>query len=518
MNSQLTNNASVGLVPTQQTQRKNPTIPVDATTAPQKPFSLPFALLIVAVVAQTAAITITWPLWNVRSSGLPHLPVFPSLPQISFGWLLLLTLAWIPLLRRTGVWIHFIVLLVATLFDQMRAQPQFLATWILMVAATYQTGAALTRWFLASLWIWAGAHKLISPDWMSHRSANMTHALRLDVESFSYIVAMTVALSEILVGLLAWLKPRWAAFGCVALHVGIVIYLSPLFRAWNYSVFPWNLATAVIGFWVLWNAESREWFGQAPSKTSRHRLFERLAFTVMMIVPAGFYVGWLDHGYAHVLYSDSIPRGLISKQDGSLSEIRAWGELAIPFPNERRLLKQHFGIVGQSGAKLHIRDPRPWLDDLYFQMTSDGPVEISRAEFFANDKDSIAGVELDSIRAKFILSRIGTTFRKRDSASMIWTVQFSPDKFDAEYLKYLDGISNVEEIQLADTSLTDADLSSLPALPKLVGLGLSRTNVTDHGIKQLMLDRNRKFPRLEFILADGTNVSDELQERFNGGQ
>ena len=232
-------------------------------------------------LAQAIAIWITWPLWNVRTTGLPHLPVVAGLPQISFGWILLLTLALIPFRPRTGVWVHFVVMLVATLSDQMRAQPQFLATWILMVAATYQTGAALTRWFLASLWIWAGVHKLVSPDWMSHRSANMTDALHLDVESFSMLVAYSVALSEIVVGLLAWFKPRWAAFGCVALHVGIVIYLGPLFRgwddsvfpwklaAWNESVFPWNLATAVIGFWVLWNAGSRDWFGK--EKASRER-------------------------------------------------------------------------------------------------------------------------------------------------------------------------------------------------------------------------------------------------------
>ena len=477
-------------------------------------FSLPFVLLLIAVVAQAVGIMITWPLWNVRLVGLPHLPVFSNLPQVSFGWLLLISLAPILFRPRFGVWLHFVVLLVATLFDQMRAQPQFLATWVLMIAVTYESGASLTRWFLASLWIWAGVHKFISPDWMSHRSANMTSALGLDVESFSLIIAITVALSEMLVGLLAWFKPRWAAFGCVALHVGIVIYLSPLFRDWNYSVFPWNLATAVIGFWILWNAEPRAWFGRAEPLQGRRWWLERLAFAAMMIVPAGFFIGWTDHGYAHVLYSDSIPRGLISKQDGSVSEIRAWGELAIPFPNERRTLPQHFGSVAETGEKLHIRDPRVLLDDLYFQMTTDGPVEISRQAFFAAD-GSVAGVELDSVRAKFFLRRIDATFRKREEGSMIWTVQFSPEKFDANFLKYLSGVSNVEEIELANTDFTDADLKSLPALPKLVGLGLSRTKITDKGIEQLMRDRDQKFPRLEFILADETNVSDELLQRFN---
>ena len=478
--------------------------------------TLPFALLLIAVLAQAVAIHITWPLWNVRSTGLPHLPVISDLPQISFGWLMLLSLAVIPFRPRAGVWLHFIVMLVATLFDQMRAQPQFLATWILMIAATYQSGAALTRWFLASLWIWAGVHKLISPDWMSHRSANMTAALGLDVGTFSLIIAITVASSEILVGLLAWFKPRWGAFGCVALHIGIVIYLSPLFRNWNYSVFPWNLATAAIGFWVLWNAETRAWFGKQDSAESRRKLLEGMGFALLMVVPTLFYVGWLDHGYAHVLYSDSIPRGLISKQDGSVSEIRAWGELAIPFPNERRLLRQHFGSVGRSGEKLHIRDPRPLLDDLYFEMGEKGPVEISRQAFQATEKVAVVGVELDSVRAMFLLRQIDSVFLKRSKESTVYAIQFSPEQFDAKFLRHLAGVSNVEEIEFADTNFTDADLESLPALPRLIGLGLSRTKVTDRGILLLMHSQRKKFPRLKFIVAEETKISDDLLKQFNG--
>ena len=326
----------------------------------------------------------------------------------------------------------------------------------------------------------------------------------------------------------------------MALHIGILIYLSPLFRGHNYSVFPWNLASAAIGFWVLWKADSRDWFTgrndslandeqlptpvttKAPalpqSPPNRQKLFERIAFALMMIVPMGFYVDWLDHGYAHVLYSDSIPRGMISRNDGSLLEIRAWGELAIPFPNERRLLKQHFVCVGQPGEKLHVRDPRLWLDDLYFQMNEDGPVDISRQAFFAADDGSVGGVELDSVRAIYLLDRAGTIFLKRDKESMVWAIQFSPEKFETKLLKHLNGVSNVEEVVLDDIDFTDADLKSFPPLPKLVGLGLSRTKITDQGIEQLIIDRHRKYPRLEFIVTEGTNVSDLELLKFHGSR
>lgn len=512
----------------------------------QQRVSLPYALLLLSAVAQAIAIIITWPLWNVRSDGLPHLPVFDGLPQVPFGMMLLVTLAVLPVRPRVGVWGHFAVMLVACLFDQMRTQPQFLATWILMVAVTYPVGAALTRWFLASLWIWAGLHKLISPDWMSHRSWSMADKLGLEPESFSFTVAISVALLEILVGLLACFKPRWAAPGCVALHVGIVIYLSPWVRDWNYSVFPWNLATAVIGFWILWKAKDGDWFitsgkpwvspEQKPAgettcndssnshavnspirnnrRASRRWWFERIAFAAMMIVPAGFYIGLLDHGYAHVLYSDSIPRGLISRNDGSLVEIKAWGELAIPFPNERRLLKQHFGEVAQQGEKLHVRDPRPRLDDLHFLMTETGPVEISRQHFFS-DMKMTAGFELDSKRAKYFFDRANVTRLKRERAGMVWAIQFSPENFDSKLFKHLNGISNLEQVVLDDTDFDDADVALLPPLPRLTGIGLSRTKITDKGIQQLIVDRKRKFPRLKYIVADETEVSGQLLRRFN---
>ena len=485
--------------------------------------SLQYALLLIALAAQVATLIITRELWQVRPDGVPHLPVFVGVTQVSFFWILLATLAVVPFFPRTGVWLHFGVMFLACLFDQMRTQPQFLATWILMAGVTHgPAGVVLTRWFLGSLWFWAGLHKLLSPGWNTIGGWKMAKALGLNGDDFFYIVALTVALSEIGVGLLAWFKPKYGALGCVCLHFGIVVYLSPLFLNWNFSVIPWNLATAIVGAWILFKAadlspQSRLSLAsdQGPKK-SENRLprwytvwFQRVYCAVLLIAPVGFYFGWMDHGYSHVLYSDHLPRGLVTHTDGTVANVKTWGSLAVPFPNERRLLRQYFSKTAKVGEKLHVRDPRAFLDDIHLEMTAEGPREITREEFFSPQRDSVRGVERDSKTAIFNLGRDREKLLMRDKDSMVYAIEFDPESFHADLLSELGGVSNLEEIQLAGTSVTDEDLKLLPDLPKLEGIGLDNTSITDQGIETLM-----KLPQLKFIMVDGTKVTPEAILRF----
>ena len=468
---------------------------------PPRPWSTRYILLLLSAFAQLISLVITWPLWNVREE-VPHLPVFElGIPQISFGWILVVTLAVIPFRPKLGVWLHFAVMLVSCLFDQMRTQPQFLATWILMLAMLGNSWKNYTRWFLSSLWIWAGLHKFISPEWHANRAFNVSFEMGLDPVWWFTIVAIGVAAGEMAVGLLAWWKPRWGAFGCVLLHVGIVIYLSPLFMDWNYSVLPWNIATAIVGFWILWTCDVRSTVPQ------------RIAFGVFMIVPAGFFIGCLDHGYSHVLYSGSIAEGLITRADGSIEPIEGWGELAIPFPNERRTLKQRFGADSQEGDRLHIFDPRWALDDLHF-IKRDGKVElIDRSEFFTPSPDWVVGVELDSKRHLFLLSMAGARMLKRDVDEMIYAIEFKPEYFKAEQLSYLKFLPNIEEIQLSGTSVTDDDLKWLVELPRLSAVGLQETAITERGLQILFESDSLQTIQFDNEDASGQALQDVHEPR-----
>jgi len=475
-------------------------VPLRREVSP-KPWSVRYVLLLISVFAQGVSLAITWPLWNVRTA-VPHLPVFEfGIPQFSFGWALVFSLALIPFRPRFGVWLHFGLMFCSCLFDQMRAQPQFLATWILMLAVLHDSWKNYIRWFLSSLWIWAGLHKVISPEWNGYRAFAMAEAIGLDGESWFMFVAVSVAATEILVGVLAWWKPKWGAVACVLLHVGISIYLSPLFRDWNFSVLPWNLATAVVGCWILWTCNARS--------TAR----QKLAFVAFMILPLGFFVGWLDHGYSHVLYSGSIPQGLITRTDGSLEKIRGWGELAVPFPNERRTLKQRFEIDSKEGDRLHIRDPRSALEDLHFIKRGTAAQPIERASFLAANAESVDGVELDSKRHVFLLSLIGARLLKRGDEQMIYAVEIKPENYKPALLEHLRFLSNLEQIELSNTGVSDEDLKPLLDLPKLIAIGLNQTAVTDRGIEIL-----KGSTSLRVIQTAGTEITDHAMDRFDGSR
>lgn len=449
-----------------------------------------YGLLVVAVVAQAATLLITWPLWQVRDTPV-HLPLV-DLPQIPFGGWLLVTLVLVIVRPRLGLAVHAASLLLSFVFDQYRTQPQVIANAVLMLAAVETVGVVIVRWFLASLWLWAGTHKLLSPDWFSFGSWNMVHSLHVNPEDFQMLFAYGVSLGEISVGLLAIFRPRWAAIPCALMHVGIVIFLSPLFYDHNVSVVPWNLATAVVGSWVMWNAP-----------TIRPQLrWEWILAGVLLVYPAGFYVGWVDHGIASVLYSNHLPEGMITTRDGA-TKISGWGDLRVPFPNERRLLTLYFQRSAQPGEKLHLGEPRPWLRDKYYVLGSRGNlIEQTREQFVEGSEDEVVGVEVESRRIRFLLARAGVKMLRRDEQGMIYAVEIPPQRYRPQLLDMMAGLPNLEQIKLAGCEVTDDDLKRLPLLPKLAGISLTDTPVTNRAIETLL-----NQPRLKVIEYQQSNMT-----------
>ena len=443
-------------------------------------------MLGVAVISQAVTVWMTWPLWQVRESGMPNLPVF-SVPDLDFGILMIASLLMVVIHPRSGVWIHLAVLFIATLFDQVRAQPQILAGWILILATITPNGTKLGRWFLVSLWLWAGLHKLLSPDWHAHESWNLIERAGLPPENLHLIFVYVVAFTELILGLTAWFRPRWAIALCPLVHIGIAVFLSPLFCSWNYSVIPWNLATGLVGGWIMWRSM------QEPKSAA----WEKTVLAALLVLPWTFYLGVMDHGYSHVLYSGYLPRGCITRTDGSHFEIVGWDEIAVPFPKERRLLKAYFVATANTGQKLHIHDPRPMLNDQYFEIKADGLAEISREEFYQASEQSPAGIGVDSRRSIFRLSQAGTRLLAREAGGPIYAIEINPERFKPQLLEYLAGLPNIEQKQLSGTDVQDDDLDHIVDLPRLQGIGLSNTKVTGLGLRKL-----KGNPSIKLIEAD----------------
>ena len=454
-----------------------------------------YALLIGAIVCQLATLLITWPLWQSRDDP-PNLPLFSSLPEISFAWVIVASLIVAAVRPRPGVAIHCGVLATACIFDQYRLEPQFLGIAMLMVACMSDAGLRVCRWYLAAMWIWAGLHKLLSPDWMGSASWWLVARAGWPPDRTYLQFAIAVAASELVLGVLACWRPNWAARLCVAVHLGIVAFMSPFIADTNYSVIPWNIAVAVIGYWIFKTVQQRE-----PVRDFGLPNWELAALVFLLVVPAGFYLGWVDRSFCHVLYSDNLPRGLITNKAGT-QRIRRTQALGVPFPNERRLIRQYFERTAAVGDKLHIYEQRPMLDDQFFVMHPSGATEIDEDEFFRLRENEVGGIGLDRRRSVFALSRAGVLMKREEPGAMIYTVAFTPENFDTRLLQYLAGLPNLQQIDFSRTPIQDEDLAHLKSLRLLTGLGLNHTQVTDAGLRHL-----RELPCLQNIESDGTAIT-----------
>ena len=433
----------------------------------------------------------TWPLWQVRSQP-PNLPVWERLPDWPFGELMLASLALAAIAPRIGSPLHAIVLALACSFDQSRTQPQVLCIVVLLLTSVFGNATWFGRYFLAALWMWAGTHKLLSPDWHGEQSWLLAAQLRLEPAATYRFVAVLIPLYEIVLGVLGVTAPRKAIWLSVPLHLGICIVLSPLLANWNATVIPWNIAIASTGSWLLWQARGR--WPASPRQTA--------IAVVLFTFPAGYYIGWVDHSCAFILYSDNLPRGLITNREGS-REIETWSELNASFNQERRLLRQYFALSAQAGWKLHVADPRRWLGDEYWMRSTSGQLQrLSIDEFFDQQQGSIEGVACDDRRAVFRLAIAGARLLKRQPQAMIYAAEIKPEAYSEELLKLLSGLPNLEQIQLRDCPVTDAHLRNLPRLRKLIGIGLEGTDISDAAIDTL-----RDQPRLRFVEADRTRIT-----------
>lgn len=399
-------------------------------------------------------------------------------------------------------------MLAACVFDEMRTQPQFFAIWVLMLASAKSELEPVARWFLISMWIWAGAHKTFSPDWFTHSTSDLLVRISLDPDAWHWPFAIGIAAVEILIGIAAIFAPRQSAYLCLLMHFGIILFVSPLVLDWNYSVIPWNLASALVGFHILRLTPSA-----LPKKS-----WEYVVAGLLLLYPSGFYIGWVDHGISFVFYSEHTPHGLVSTiNDTKL--IRGWTNVNVPFPNERRLLRRHFETSAKPGDKLHIRDPRIMLNDQFFILVKERQAEEISEQEFRNSQTkyenlpSVRGVLLDDYVALWHLGQRGCKMLKRDKESMIYAVVIPPNAYSGDLLPLIQRIPNLEQLQLAGTHVTDEELLTLSGNPSLIGLGLSTTKISDQSILVLKSIPNLKYVEFEGSLLSPTLITEFLSQR-----
>jgi hypothetical protein len=473
------------------------------------------------VACQFATIVITWPVWNVRSEP-ANLPLM-QLPGLSFGWPVVLSLLVALVWPRVGVALHAGIVAAAIVWDQYRLQPQFLSLIVLMAGCVWPTGTALARWYLAAMWLWAGLHKLLSPEWYGFQSALFLTECGLSDE-WHVGFAILVGLGEVTLGILAALAPRRAAIPCLLVHLGILLALSGL-RDFNSSVWPWNLATAVVGMWVL-----RQ---DAPTPAG----WPRWAAAMCFLVPAGFFVNLVNPHLAFVLYSGNMPRATHIAHD-STHRIDGWAGLDVPFPDSPRLFVEMFRRTASGGEKLHIADPRWGIADRYYLKLTNGTVkEVTRARFLASagpTSDEVIGLELEDPNVLFWLDRTGVELAG-PQGEVVWTADAAGPQITNSTLTLIGSLRNLRELRIERAAIDDRAIPVLASLDRLELLAIKNCPLSEAGLEQLPalpslrwlhLDRlphaNRKLaaldrhPQLEVLHLTGTELTEPILKQIGG--
>jgi hypothetical protein len=308
----------------------------------------------VVVACQGATFLITWPLWQVHKSP-PMLPALP-LPYFDMSVILLLSLAAILVKPVHGLVLHTALVIYAMLIDQTRIQPEIVSLLLLLWGTLpYTSAKAIGQAHLISLWFWAGLNKLLSPAFLSSTGPGLIEELLPPTLSWirpggGYIIAV----AEFTTGLLALFPRTRTLAGIMAfgIHAGILLTLSPVGRNWNEAVWPWNLALALAGLALI-----------IPWQESLFRTLTAIASSARAVVilillsPAGWFVGITDAYLAHHLYSSDVPRA----SSTALNTSATWGAFEVPLPPEHRLFEQYFQLTCQPGDRLTIRDRRWWF-------------------------------------------------------------------------------------------------------------------------------------------------------------
>lgn len=311
------------------------------------------ALRWLLVLCQAAAILLMWPLWAVRESP-PLLPAL-ALPQVPVGLALLASLALILRAPRAGVAVHLALLLYAFLADQTRMQPQIVSLALLLVGTCrFSAAAPLARAHLVSLWIWSGLNKALSVEF-THRTATLLFDQLLFAPGWlrGWFGWLIVA-GETAVGVCLLVAPLRRAGVILAFLVhGMILFLLVPVR-WSVSVWPWNLALPVAAAVFFWPPAAARPGPAWPTGRAR------VLLAAFLLLPVGFYGGWVDAYLSHHVYSDTGATAIVCRDDACSPApfLEPYVPMHARLPPEPRLYLALFDRTCRSGDRLLVRPRR----------------------------------------------------------------------------------------------------------------------------------------------------------------
>jgi hypothetical protein len=307
------------------------------------------AFRILVVLALGVTLATTWRLWQVRDGALPNLPAL-DVPQVGMGPVLVLALLGVLVRARWGIAGFTLVLATSMVMDQTRLQPTIVSlTFLLWATLPSKSALALCRAHLISLWFFAGAHKLLSAEFIASWGHGFQERWLWHAPGFS-LPAFVVGVTELSLGV-AMLLPRARRIGAwivLAVHGGIALLL--VSRGVNSAVWAWNGILALSGFVYF-----SRWRALADAYLAKLDWPARLAAVLIWLAPAGYYLNFVDAYLAHCLYSKNTLRATYHGEpvvDLSMREVN------VPLPPELRLYELLFEQTASPGDVMRIEDRR----------------------------------------------------------------------------------------------------------------------------------------------------------------
>lgn len=273
----------------------------------------------VAIVAGTLAGMILSHLLWVSTRFYPLTPVFPFLKPIPSPFdhvLFYVTLLTLVLSAITPRLIPFFATLAVVLAvcDQSRLQPWFYEYFFLLLGVAFASPNAC-RLIVAATYFWSGAQKLnagfmndVFPWMLEPFLRRLPHT----AQSIVHPLSVAAPFIELWIGI-ALLGRKFrtpAVVVAVAMHLFILIALSPWGQNYNHVVWPWNIAMGAAVVILFWKTND-----SARQVLLSKNAFHIAALLLFAFAPALSFFGRWDHYLSAAMYTSNTNHGTIFIRD-----------------------------------------------------------------------------------------------------------------------------------------------------------------------------------------------------------
>jgi hypothetical protein len=201
--------------------------------------------------------------------------------------------------------------IVLAVCDQSRLQPWFYEYFFLLLGVAFVSPNAC-RLIVASTYFWSGIQKFnagFMGDVFPWMLEPFLRHLPQRAQAIVHPLSLAAPFVELAIGL-ALLTRRFrnaAVIAAVAMHLFILIALSPWGQNYNHVVWPWNLAMAASVVFLFWKSDAKV--------LVREGWFQALALALFTVAPLLSFFGYWDHYLSSAMYTSNRNRGMIFLSD-----------------------------------------------------------------------------------------------------------------------------------------------------------------------------------------------------------